>query len=316
MRAAALLCLFILALGSACSKEKSPAAGPKKVVAVVTIFPLYDFCRQIGGDRVEVSLLLPPGVEAHSFEPKPDDIIRITRADLFIFTNRYMEPWAADILTGTGSRRTLPVDASAGVTLLHPTGEKSHGRQKGEGTPDGHNHDIDPHIWLSPANAATMVDNICAGLVRQNPANQSFFENNAAAFKKKLAALDLEFRDGLAGCRHRVFLHGGHFAFGYLAERYGLKYVSAFAVSANAEPTPEKLAEMIDLMKRDNLHYVFYEELFSPKMAETIARETGGTLLKLNSIDSLTREELAGGATYLSLMEQNLRNLKVGLECR
>lgn len=316
MRAAALLCLFILAFGSACSKEKSPAAGPKKVVVVTTIFPLYDFCRQIGGDRVEVSLLLPPGVEAHSFEPKPDDIIRISRADLFIFTNRNMEPWAADILTGTRSRRTLPVDASVGVTFLHPTGEKSHGRQKREGTPDGHNHDIDPHIWLSPANAATMVDNICAGLVRQDPANRAFFENNAAAFKKKLAALDLEFRDGLAGCRHRVFLHGGHFAFGYLAERYGLKYVSAFAVSANAEPTPEKLAEMIDLMKRDNLHYVFYEELFSPKMAETIARETGGTLLKLNSIDSLTREELTGGATYLSLMEQNLGNLKVGLECR
>jgi zinc transport system substrate-binding protein len=315
MRTFALFLMLWMACGGACSKERGPAPGPKKLQAVATIFPVYDFCRQIGGDRVEVSLLLPPGVEAHSFEPKPEDIIRITRADLFVYTNRYMEPWAVDILKRAGSERTLPVDAGAGVTLLRATGEGAHGMHGGDGG-GGHGHGIDPHIWLSPANAALMVDNICAGLVRQDPDNRAYYEKNAAAYKEELAALDREFRAGLASCRQRVFLHGGHFAFGYLAERYGLKYASAFAVSANAEPTPEKLAEMITLMKRDKLRYVFYEELFSPKMAETIARETGATLLKLNSIDDLTREEMAGGATYLSLMEQNLGNLKVGLECR
>ncbi len=310
MRTVALVLLFAMVLASACSKETGPPPGPKRLQAVVTIFPLFDFCRQIGGDRVEVSLLLPPGVEPHAFEPKPEDLVRINRADLFIYANRYLEPWAVDILKGVDNRRVLPVEAGAGVTYLRTAGEHRH---------DGHGGEeggVDPHIWLSPVNAAAMVDNICAGLVRQDPANRAYYENNAAACKSKLAALDREFRDGLANCRHRIFLHGGHFAFGYLAERYGLKYVSAFAVSANAEPTPEKLAEMIRIMKRDRLRYVFYEELFSPRMAETIARETGATLLKLNSIDSLTREELAGGATYLSLMEQNLRNLKVGLECR
>ncbi len=305
MRITALFLMLFMTFCSGCSQEKAPTSGPRRLQAVVTIFPLYDFCRQIGGDRVEVSLLLPPGVEPHAFEPKPEDIIRISRADLFIYANRYMEPWAVDIVKGTENRRTLPVEAGTGVSYLRAAGE------------DGHGHGgVDPHIWLSPVNAAVMVDNICAGLVRQDPANRASYENNAAAYKEKLVALDRKFREGLASCRQRVFLHGGHFAFGYLAGRYGLKYVSAFAVSANAEPTPEKLAEMIDLMKRDKLRYVFYEEIFSPKMAETIARETGATLLKLNSIDSLSREDMAGGATYLSLMEQNLRNLRTGLECR
>ncbi len=305
MRIAALVLMLFMAFVG-CSREKAPAPGPKRLQAVVTIFPLYDFCRQIGGDRVEVSLLLPPGVEPHAFEPKPEDILRISQASLFIYTNKYMEPWAADIIKGAGSRRMFPVEAGTGVTYLRAAGEDGH----------GHGGGVDPHIWLSPVNAEVMVDTICAGLVRQDPANRPYYEKNAAAYKEKLAALDREFREGLADCRQRVFLHGGHFAFSYLADRYGLKYVSAFAVSANAEPTPEKLAEMIDLMKRDKLRYVFYEEIFSPKMAETIARETGATLLQLNSIDSLTREEMSGGATYLSLMEQNLRNLRTGLECR
>ncbi len=306
MRTVALFLVIFLAFGSGCSKEKAPVSGPKRLRAVVTIFPLYDFCRQIGGDRIEVSLLLPPGVEPHAFEPKPEDIVRINRAELFIYANRYMEPWAADIVKGAGNRRMLPVEAGTGVTYLHATGSDGH----------GHGGGVDPHIWLSPTNAEVMVDNICTGLVRQDPASRAYYEKNAAAYKEKLAVLDRQFREGLANCRQRVFLHGGHFAFGYLAERYGLTYASAFTVSANAEPTPENLAQMIDLMKRDKLRYVFYEELFSPKMAETIARETGATLLKLNSIDSLTREEMAGGATYLSLMEQNLRNLRTGLECR
>lgn len=306
MRITALLLMLFAVFGVGCSKEKAPPSGPKRLQAVVTIFPLYDFCRQIGGDRVEVNLLLPPGVEPHAFEPKPEDIVRINRADLFIYANRYMEPWAADIAKGAENRRMLSVEAGTGVTYLRAAGEDGH----------GHGGGFDPHIWLSPVNAGVMVDNICAGLVRQDPANRAYYEKNATAYKERLALLDRQFREGLSSCRQRVFLHGGHFAFGYLADRYGLKYVSAFAVSANAEPTPEKLAEMIDLMKRDKLRYVFFEEIFSPKMAETIARETGATLLKLNSIDSLTREEMAGGATYLSLMEQNLRNLRTGLECR
>src|SRR6516165_6966170 len=131
MRTVALLLMLVTILGSACSKEKSPAPGPKRLQAVVTIFPLFDFCRQIGGDRVEVSLLLPPGVEPHEFEPKPEDIVRINRADLFIYSNRYMEPWAVDILKGAGNRRTLPVDAGTGVTYLRAAGD-DHGGHRGE----------------------------------------------------------------------------------------------------------------------------------------------------------------------------------------
>ncbi len=128
--------------------------------------------------------------------------------------------------------------------------------------------------------------------------------------------MDKKFREGLSGCSQRLFLHGGHYAFGYLAKQYGLRYVSAYPLSANAEPTPRKLMALVDLMRKNSLNTIFYEELLSPRVAETIARETGATLLKLNVVENVTREELAAGETYLSLMEENLKNLRTGLQCR
>jgi zinc transport system substrate-binding protein len=113
-----------------------------------------------------------------------------------------------------------------------------------------------------------------------------------------------------------MFLHGGHYAFGYLADRYGLSYISAYAVSADAEPTPGKLVKLINLMKSHSLQFIFTEELISPRTAKIIAEETGATILKLHGAHNLSREDMERGATYLSLMEQNLENLRKGLQCR
>jgi zinc transport system substrate-binding protein len=313
-RCVTILLLLLLATGLGCSREGARSSSPHNLQVITTIFPLYDFCRNVGGDRVEVSLLLPPGVEPHSFEPKPEDVLRVSRAALFVYTNRYMEPWAEAILKGAGGRETEAVDASAGVTFLREKEGEEHAHGAGEKERD--HGGMDPHVWLNPANARVMVDNILAALERKDPANREYYAKNAAAYRERLALLDEKFRAGLADCRSRVIFHGGHYAFGYLAERYGLRYVSAYGLSANAEPTPARLAELIDGMKRNGVHVIFYEEIFSPRVAETIARETGATLLKLHGVHNLSREELAGGATYLSLMEQNLRNLRAGLQCR
>jgi zinc transport system substrate-binding protein len=175
---------------------------------------------------------------------------------------------------------------------------------------------MDPHVWLSIPNAEKMVENITDALVRKDPAGSASYRKNAAAYRARLEELDGKFRTGLAGCDRHIFLHGGHYAFGYLAQRYGLTYASAYAVSADAEPTPRKLMELVKLMRKNSLNHVFYEELLSPRVAETIARETGATLLKLHGIHNVSREDLAGGATYISLMEQNLKNLRTGLQCR
>lgn len=314
--AGALVCLLLMA-GVSCKNDTSHTVTPGKPRVVVSLFPLYDFSRAIGGDRVSVTLLLPPGMEAHSFEPKPNDIIRANKADLFIYTNRYMEPWAEDIVSGLDTRRTLVVDASRGVRFLRAgrtiendveTDHHEHGANNGEG--------MDPHIWLDFANARIMVDNILAGLIAKDPSHRAYYTENARRYQARLRKLDEEYRAGLSNCAKRTFLHGGHFAFGYLANRYGLNYQSAYAVSANAEPSPAKIAHLIKQLRTRDLHYIYTEELVEPRIARTISRETGATILKLHGAHNISRDDLANGATFISLMEQNLKNLRIGLQCR
>jgi zinc transport system substrate-binding protein len=313
------LALFVatMLVWSACQRqEQIPAADKLKVVT--TLFPLYDFVRNVGREKVEVSLLLPPGVEPHSFEPKPNDIVRVNKANVFIYTNKFMEPWATDILRGAGRSDLLVVDSSTGATFL-PAGEQKReaGERVGEHREENrHALGMDPHIWLSIPNAQKMVDNIAAGLAARDPVNRDFYHGNAEAYKSELNRLDRKFREGLSVCKTRMFLHGGHYAFGYLADRYGLSYISAYAVSADAEPTPGRLVKLINLMKSQSLRFIFTEELISPRTAKIIAEETGATILKLHGVHNLSRDDMERGATYLSLMEQNLENLRKGLQCR
>lgn len=312
---AALLVMFIPFV-AACQKGREPVQGKGKILVVTTLFPLHDFVRTVGGDRVEARLLLPPGVEPHNFEPKPEDVVQLNKADIFVYTNRYMEPWAAGILKGIPNKGLEAVDASAGVTFMPASGGEHHDEHEAGERGHLHGEGMDPHVWLSIPNAERMVDNIASALERKDPAGGGYYRKNAEAYRARLAELDGRFRTGLSGCRQRLFLHGGHYAFGYLAQRYGLTYVSAYAVSADAEPTPQKLMELVNLMRKNSLRYIFYEELLSPRVAETIARETGATLLQLHGIHNVSREDMAEGATYVSLMEKNLKNLMTGLQCR
>lgn len=305
---AALVLLLLLPL-AACRRGPTAGAPGGKIRVVTTLFPLYDFAREVGGDRVAVTLLLPPGVEPHSFEPRPEDMVTVSDAALFVFTNRYMEPWVDRFLAGIDGKRLTVVDASTGVTFLPATP----GEEEGE---DGHGERMDPHIWLSIPNAQRMVANIAAALEERDPSHRDYYRKNAAAYEQKLADLDKRFREGLASCRTRTFLHGGHYAFGYLAARYGLTYRAAYSLSASAEPRPRQITDLIGEMRREKLTYIFYEELLSPRVAETIARESGARLLKLNAVHNVTRDEMAAGATYISLMEENLTNLRMGLQCR
>ena len=161
-----------------------------------------------------------------------------------------------------------------------------------------------------------MVDNILEGLMTKDPANREYYKGNAEAHKAKLREMDEKYRGALSTCKTRMFVHGGHFAFGYLASRYNLRYVSAYHGSPDAEPTPKRLIELKNVLKRFNLHYVFYEELITPRIAEIISRETGAALLKLHGAHNVSREELEKGITFLSIMEDNLNSLRVGLECQ
>ncbi|HZV80761.1 MAG TPA: zinc ABC transporter substrate-binding protein [Geobacteraceae bacterium] len=307
-----LLTIMVTAiLSCSCSRRgDTPADGRLRIVT--TIFPLYDFVRAIGGESVSVQLLLPPGVEAHSFEPKPEDIVRVSKADLFVYTNAEMEPWGESLFRGVeGSTSPQRVEAGAGARYLNV-------RTGGEADPHGHDSSRgrDPHIWLDIANAKIMVDNIATAMCAKAPTKRELFMANAAAYKKRLDELENRFREGLAVCRTREFIHGGHFAFAYLAERYKLSYLSAYGITADSEPSPRRMMELVRTIREHKLKAIFFEELLAPRVAETVAGETGAKLIRLHGIHNVSRQDLDSGVTYIGLMEENLANLRKGLECR
>ncbi|OPY83401.1 MAG: High-affinity zinc uptake system binding-protein ZnuA precursor [Syntrophorhabdus sp. PtaU1.Bin153] len=315
------LFLLILLVTMACQKSEEQTKRKKQLTVITTLFPLYDFARNIAGDSATVSLLLPPGVEAHSFEPKAGDMVKINAADIVFYTGKYMEPWAEDILRGVDNKNLLAVDTSKGVTLVEGSEGHPHDRDSARSvehreTDSDHHGRTDPHIWLDFTNAKVMVDNIALALISKDPANKSLYTRNAEIYKTKLDDLDRRFREGFSDCKKRIFVHGGHSAFNYLAKRYNLQYVSAYHGSPDSEPTPKQLIALKKIVQEQGVRFVYYEELITPRIAEVLARETGAKPLKLHGVHNVTKEEFEKGVSFLSIMEENLANLRVGLECR
>jgi zinc transport system substrate-binding protein len=287
---------------------------------VATLFPLYDFARNIGQDRIEASLLLPPGVEPHAFEPKPGDIARVAQAEVFIYTGKTMEPWADKIVRGVGNSRLRLVDSSRGIELMKMEGaEDGAGQTNAMPPPYRHDHgpqSVDPHIWLDLANSQIIIDTIADALIRARPADERLLRQHAEAYKEKLRALDDAFAAELSKCPLREFVHAGHYAFGYLARRYHLTYVAAQGFMPDSEPTAKQLAALARQVQSHGLKVVFYEELVEPRIASTVAKATGAQLLMLHGAHNLSRDEFEKGASFISIMQANLTNLKRGLGCQ
>lgn len=286
-------------------KEKMPeAADSEKLKIVTTLFPLYDMARAIGGEKAEVTLLLPPGVEPHAFEPTPGDIARVNSADVFIYTGKFMEPWAEDIVKGANAG-IRAYDASTGITL---TSGVFHDADEPTGSPD-------PHIWLDLGNAEVMAVGIGRTFVEADPANAAFYKENTDRYTAELKTLDEEYKSGLSDCATRDIVYGGHYAFGYLAKRYGLNYYAAQGIAPDAEPTAQDMAELVRQIKKENIKYVFYEELTTPRIAETLSAETSAKLLMLNAAHNVSKEDVEKGAVFFDILRSNLENLRTGLSC-
>jgi len=297
--------------------ERRESKEHNRLKIITTLFPLYDFAKNIAGEKADVTLILPPGVEPHSFEPKPKDILKINSADIFIYTGRFMEPWAEHLIKGIENKTLSIIDASSGIKFL--TSEKGkhyhEGSHEGSKSAEPHHGNIDPHIWLDLSNVKIMIDNILKGLIKKDPVNRDYYEKNAGTYRTKIVKLDEKFKKSLNLCKKRIIVHGGHFAFGYLARRYNLEYISAYSGSPNAEPTPKLVASMKRLIQEKHIKYIFFEELITPRVANMLAEETGAGLLKLHGCHNISKEEMDRGVTFISLMEENLKNLKTGLEC-
>lgn len=306
LKSALIVCILLMLYMAvfSCGKKVVPQ-GKGKLKIVTSLFPLYDFAKNIGSDKAEVTLLLPPGVESHTFEPKPSDIIAINNADIFVYTNKFMEPWVAELLKSITSPNLVIVDSSVGINFLK-------GAEESEDL-----HGVDPHIWLDFDNAKKMAENICNAMAAKDPNNKDFYISNCNNLKSNLNKLDSEYRTGLADCKYRTVIDAGHVAFGYLAKRYNLTFITAFqGFTPDTEPTPKNIAELVDKIKKLGIQYIYYEELLSPKLAQVLEQETGTKLLPLNAAHNVSRDAMQRGETFISIMQRNLENLRKGQVCK
>lgn len=304
----ALLFLLLLSFLLSCQPAKESNREDQKLRVIATIFPIYDFARNIGGDKIKVTMLLPPGTDAHHYELKPEDIVKVSKTDIFLFTNFEMEQWAYKIINAAEKNTNmLAIETGAGAVLLP--------LNKDEEKQENHVSKFDPHIWLDMDNAQKMVDNIAAAFIKKDSRNSDYYLKNAHNYKLKLIALDQRYRTELTKCKTKTVLHAGHWAFAYLAKRYNLNYIAAYNVSADAEPSPQKMVNLIEQVKGQGVSNIYYESMINPRLAQMIARETGAGLLKLNNGHDVSKADIKSGESFISLMEKNLTNLKKGMRC-
>jgi len=296
------LAALILLVG--CGSNKAKVATPDgvpKIKVVATVYPVYEFVKQVGGDKTDVVMLIPPGAEPHDWEPTAKDITRIKEAKIFAYHGSGFEP-VEKLLTKDVLGTTVPVEVSKGVSKLVESHED-----------DKHGHEGDSHMWLDPLSAQQEVNNILAALTAADEKNAAYYKENAGKFNKQLTDLDQEYKKTLGNIVRKDIITS-HEAFGYLATRYGLHQVGIMGLSPDAEPTPDKMAEITNFCREHKVKYIFFETLASPKLAQTIAKETGAELLVLNPIENLTEEEMKQGKNYLSIMKENLANLEKALK--
>jgi zinc transport system substrate-binding protein len=236
------------------------ASGPIRVAT--TIAPLGDFVRAVGGDKVAVTVVVPPGAEPHTFEPTPSLMVDLARADLYVMNGAGLEFWMDRLLQA--NKRMVVVDSSQGAALL----------QESKGA-------IDPHIWLSPRNAAVQVNNICSGLINVDPQNEDYYTKNRDEYLGELKALDGELNKTFAGKRGMIFIVQ-HPAWSYFARDYDLRQVSL--MQGEKEPGPRYLGEVIELARKNNITTIFVEPQFNPKSAEVIGREMDARIAALDDL--------------------------------
>lgn len=301
-----ILLLSILFVVAGCG-NKQETAKTDKLQVVTTFYPMYDFTKNVVGDNGEVSVLMKAGTEPHDYEPSAKDIAKIADSDVFVYNSEEMETWVGSVLKNIDTKKTVVIDASKEIKLL----EGSHEEEDEDHDHDheGHSHAHDPHVWLDPVLAKEEVNAIKEGLIQADKTNKASYEKNAKTYSDKLDALNEKFEVSLKDAKNRTFVTQ-HAAFAYLAARYDLKQVAISGISPDQEPSPAKLAELNDFVKENNIKVIYFEETASPKIAKTLAKETGATLAVLSPIEGITKEDQDQGIDYIKVMENNLKALQ------
>ena len=292
---------------------------------VTTIFPQYDFVRQIAGEHAEVSMLLKPGEETHSYEPTPQDILKIQNCDLFIYVGGENDEWVEDILESIDTekiRQLRLIDCVETVNEEHVEGMKEergheHEEEDAHQEADHGSHETltpDEHVWTSPENAISIVERITEELAGLDPEYRAVYEENKEAYEKQLKELDEAFREVVRSAKREVLLFGDRFQFRYFADAYDLDYYAAFpGCASDTEPSAATMAFLINKVKEEQIPVVLKMELSNENIANAIAETTHAEVRTFYSCHNLTAREFAEGETYLSMMKKNVETLKEAL---
>lgn len=298
---AALLCLCLMLCG--CTAQPEKPHDETKLQIVCTSFPAYDFAREIAGDRAELTLLIKPGSEVHSYEPTPKDMIRIQESDLFICNGGESEQWAKTLITPELNTIYM-MDC---VDTVEESADGIYNAEDGE-------PELDEHVWTSPLNAIKISGEICNALCKLDTDNAEAYKTNFAAYKAQLMALDREFRQVIKNSGKHTLVFADRFPMRYFALEYGLNCYAAFpGCSSETEPSAKTVAYLIDRVREDKIPAVLYMEFSNQKMADVICEDTGCKKLPFYSAHSVSAEQFEQGVSYLDLMRINLNSLKEAL---
>jgi zinc transport system substrate-binding protein len=294
-------------------RQDGTARTDGKINVVTTIFPPYDFVREIAGDAINLTMLLAPGAESHSYEPSPQDIILIQNCDIFIYAGGESDSWVDRILQSldTGGIEIISlldcVDVVEEEIVEGMEDEEEEGA--GEEGPE-----YDEHVWTSPVNAKLITQKISAALEAADTQNAALYQQNTLAYTAKLDDLDAAFKNVVAGAKRKTIIFGDRFPFRYFADAYGLQYFAAFpGCSTETECSAATIAFLIGKTREEQIPVVFHIELSNEKIADAICEETGAKKLLLHASHNITRQDFDKGLGYVELMSRNVDNLREAL---
>ena len=281
------------------STRTKNTSNPTQLSIVTSFYPIYYFTSEIAGQKASVYNITPDGTEPHEYEPTPQDVATMENSDLIILNGIGLEPWGASISGNiTDKADVLFLGDTLGTKSITENGKPV----------------LDPHAWLSPVLAKQMVEKVLAALIKSDNKNKDYFNARAKSLFNRLEALDQQYKEALKSCKRKEIVTA-HSAFGYLTRDYGLTQISISGLSPDEEPSIKQLAQVAALARQHKVKYIFFERLSSPKLAETIAREVGAGTLILDPIEGLSPQAAAKGDNYETIMLENLKNVRIALEC-
>lgn len=275
-------------------KTIDPSVSEDKINITTSFYPLAYLAEKISGDHGFVTNITPPGTEPHDFEPTPKEVAKIYQSALFVFNGGGIDTWAEKLHADLQTKEVLTIKMDNELVLSAKS---------------------DPHFWLDPTIMSQQADIILASLIKIDSRHTEEYNKNWNKLKNDLAELDREYQSGLANCELREIVTS-HDAFGYLASRYNFSVFHILGISPEDDPSPKKIAEIADLARSKNIKYIFFETIASPKLSQTIANEIGASTLVLDPIEGLLEQDLKNNQDYISIMKNNLTNLKTAMVCK